>query len=304
MGSFRASAVARSRAPKFRDRLAFRALLLVRAVARRIPLATGQRIGSMLGGLGFTLLRRERRKAIDHVGLAFPDSSPAERERIVREMFRHLGCSLFEICWIPNLDPDKLAASTRFENIEHLHQALEGGRGVLLFTAHCGNWEWLGASLAIAEFPINTIAREMDDSRLNEFIMSTRALHGLRTIERGSEMSGRAILQALRSGGILAMLIDQNIVAENVEVDFFGQPALTPVGPARLAIRSGAAAIAGFIERRDGIQHIRFEAPVFTSRDDDPGELTRLMTEAIERQVRKRPEQWVWMHKRWRKRKP
>ncbi len=292
----------RSPARKFRDRLVYRALRTVRPVAARIPLTTGQRLGAVLGSLANAVLIRERNKARAHVRVAFPDLSDDERNAIVLGMFRHLGSSLFEICWIPRLDARKLAETTDFAGVENLRAAVEAGKGVVLFTGHCGNWEWLGASIALAGFDINTIAREITDSNLNDFIVETRSAHGIGTIGRGSAASAKAILQTLRSGTILAMLIDQNIDAENVEVPFFGIPALTPVGPARLAIRSGAAAIAAFIERRGDRQFVRFEPPVFTKKGDDPAELTRVMTEAIEQQVRRRPEQWVWMHKRWRPR--
>lgn len=257
----------------------------------------------MIGGLGFLVLRRERRKSIAHVAMALPELSHLQHRQVIRRMFRHLGACLFEICWIPNLDRETLAETTEFENLHHMKAAVDRGKGVVLFTAHCGNWEWLGASIAVAGFNINTIAREISDSRMNDFIVETRGAHGINTIGRGTAASARSILQTLRSGAILAMLIDQNIEAENVEVPFFGMPALTPVGPARLAIRSGAAAIAGFIERRGSTQLVRFEAPVFTHRDDDPQELTRQMTAAIEQQVRRNPDQWVWMHKRWRARR-
>lgn len=292
----------RSPARKFRDRLVYKALRLVGVTARRIPLKTGRLVGHLIGTFAFLVLRRERRKSVKHVATAFPELSPARHQTIVRKMFGHLGASLFEICWIPNLDPDRLAATTDFENLHHLRDAVDAGQGVVLFTGHCGNWEWLGASMALVGFDVNTIAREISDSKMNDFIVEIRSLHGVRTIGRGSAASARAILQTLRSGTILAMLIDQNIEAENVEVPFFGIPALTPVGPARLAIRSGAAAIAAFIERRGSRQHVRFEAPIYTQKGDDPRELTRTMTESIERQVRRCPEQWVWMHKRWRTR--
>jgi KDO2-lipid IV(A) lauroyltransferase len=249
------------------------------------------------------VLRRERGKSIAHVAMAFPELSPNRHRTIVRGMFRHLGSSLFEICWIPNLDRKNLMATTDFEGLENLQAAVDAGKGVVLFTGHCGNWEWLGASITLVGFQVNTIAREISDPRMNEFIVETRGGVGIGTIGRGSASSAKAILQTLRSGRILAMLIDQNIDAENVELPFFGIPALTPVGPARLAIRSGAAAIAAFIERRGSRQHVRFESPLFTRKDDDPRELTRIMTESIERQVRRCPEQWVWMHKRWRVRK-
>jgi KDO2-lipid IV(A) lauroyltransferase len=265
-----------------------------------MSLRSARALGRRLGRLAATVVRRERRRALESLSIAFPDSSPAERSRIADAMFAHLGTSLLEIAWMPNLDAESLPGTTSFEGLENLQAAVDGGKGVVLFTGHCGNWEWMAAAIGILGFSMNVIAREIYDERLNDFIVASRARHRVTTSGRGSGSSAREMLQTLRSGAILGVLIDQSIHVESVMVPFFGRPASTPVGPARLAIRSGAAAIAGFIERRDGRQHIRFEPPIFTRRDDDPLALTAVMTEAIERQIRRVPEQWVWMHRRWR----
>jgi len=232
--------------------------------------------------------------------MAMPDLPEAPRAELGRRSFEHLGRSLLEICWLPNLDLPRLQKTTSFEGLELFTAALDAGRGVVLFTGHCGNWEWMAAAIGLLGFRMNVIAREIYDPRLNDFIIASRAVHSVKTIGRGSTSSAREILQTLKDGAVLGVLIDQNIKAENVTVPFFGHPAPTPVGPAKMAIRAGAAAIAGFIEYRDGLQHVRFEPPIFTSRTDDPAELTARLTGAIEDQIRKVPSQWVWMHERWR----
>lgn len=253
----------------------------------------------MLGAMAGKLLPAERRRAMSSLRTAFPELSETERRSIADDMFRHLGMSLLEIAWLPNLDRAGLEATTVIEGIEHFRAAHEAGKGVVLFTGHCGNWEWMAATIGLLGFPMNVVARELYDPRINDFVVASRARHGVETIGRGSGNAAREILATLRRGQILGVLIDQSIKAENVEVDFFGAPAPTPVGPARLAIRAGASVIAGFTERREGVQVIRFEPPLQTGRDDDPVELTRLMTQAIENQIRRVPSQWVWMHRRW-----
>jgi KDO2-lipid IV(A) lauroyltransferase len=160
----------------------------------------------------------------------------------------------------------------------------------------------MAASIALAGFRMNVIAREIEESRFNDYIVAARARFGIDTIGRGSASSARDIIRTLRGGAILGVLIDQNIRAEIVKVPFFGRLAPTPVGPAKLAVRSEAMVIAGFAERRGQQHHIRFEPPIDTREIDDPREITRIMTAAIEAQVRRVPEQWVWMHKRWRDR--
>lgn len=273
------------------------------AVARRLPLTLGRRAGSALGIVAHLVVRRERLKALRNIAVAFPDKSERERRAIVRSTFTHLGQSLFEICWLPNLDAAALARTTTFEGLENLRTAVGENRGVVLFTGHCGNWEWMAAAIALAGFDMNVIARELYDPRINDFVLASRGRFGVRSIGRGSTSSAREILQTLKKGSILGVLIDQNIKAEGADVPFFGKPAFTPTGPARLAIRAGAVAIAGFIERQETRQVVRFEKPVLTNRTDDAVELTARMTAAIENHIRRVPSQWVWMHDRWRHRK-
>jgi len=281
----------------------FQGLRGVAAVARLIPLSVGRRIGTLLGILAHSVVRRERRKALRNIAVALPEKPERDRARLIRETFIHLGRSLFEICWLPNLTPARLPLDTTFEGLDNLRAAVDEKRGVVLFTGHCGNWEWMAAAIALAGFDMNVIAREIYDSRINDFVVTSRGRFGIRSIGRGSSSSAREILQTLKQGSILGVLIDQNIKAEGADVPFFGRPAFTPTGPAKLAIRAGAVAIAGFIERRGDRQIVRFEAPIITSRNDDAVELTARMTTAIENHIRQVPAQWVWMHDRWKSRK-
>ena len=281
----------------------YRALIAASALGRKLSLDSARRKGARLGGLAWMLLKRERTKATRNLATAFPELSPEERERIGHASFRHLGRSLFEIAWLPNLDAATLAKTTRIEGLDGLRAAAESGRGVVLFTGHCGNWEWMFAAIALSGIRLTALARQLYDERLNDFIVTSRGRFGVATIGRGSASSGKEILQTLRHGDVLGVLIDQSLKVESVTVPFFGVPAPTPVGPAKLAIRSGAFAIAGFIHRdADGIQHLRFQEPVDTKVHSDPEELTAMMTRAIEEQIRRVPDQWVWMHERWKDR--
>ena len=288
---------------RFRDRLLFGLLRLLGGAGRRIPLRLGRAVGRELGSVASVLVRRERAKALRNVAVAFPNLDEAARRRIVRGMFRHLGETLFEVLWLPNLDRAALDRTTDLEGFDNLERALSAGRGLIVFTAHCGNWEWLAATVALCGYGVTALQRERDDRGMNDFVVGLRSLSGVETIDRGSPSSGRDMLRVLRSGRILAFLIDQNIRGETEKVTFFGHPALTPTGPARLAIRAGVPVIAGFIERRAGRLHAHFDQAIETHRGDDPLALTQRMTDAIEQQIRRAPEQWVWMHDRWRERK-
>jgi KDO2-lipid IV(A) lauroyltransferase len=287
---------------RFRDRLLFGLLRLLAGVGRRIPLRVGRAIGRCLGSVAWLVVRREGRKAMRNVAIAFPDLDQAARTRIVRGMFRHLGETLFEVLWLPNLDRAALDRTTVIEGLEEIDRALSSGRGMVAFTAHCGNWEWLAAAVSVRGYRVTALQRERDDRGLNDFIVGLRGQTGVGTIDRGSPSSGRDMLRALRNQHLLAFLIDQNIRGETEKVMFFGHPALTPTGPARLAIRAGVPVVAAFIERREGRLYAHFEKVMETTRIDDPLEITQRMTSAIERQIRRAPEQWVWMHDRWRER--
>lgn len=269
------------------------------ASGRAMSLSAARRSGRILGALAHATVRRDRRRALHNLADALPELDESARRATVRAMFRHLGQSLFEIAWLPNLSASDLESTTRFEGLEHMREATAAGRGVVLFTGHCGNWEWMAAAIGLAGIPMNVVGREIYDNRINEFIVESRRRHHVETIGRGSGNAARDILATLRKGHVLGVLIDQSIRAESADVPFFGRPAPTPIGPARLAVRAGAAAIAGFIERRDGMQIIRFEPAIETSRNDDPVALTARMTSSIEAQIRRVPDQWVWMHKRW-----
>lgn len=288
----------------FKNGLLVRGLHLASGLGRRLSLPRARRWGASVGRFAWRIVPRERRKALRSLETAFPDLPQSSREAICTAMFEHLGISLFEIAWMPNLTRENFESLTLFEGLEHFEEAARGGKGVVLFTGHCGNWEWMAAAIALAGFRMNVLAREIFDERINDFVVASRGRFGVSSIGRGSSASARDILQTLRSGAVLGALIDQNIKAESAMVDFFGRPASTPIGPARLAVRSGATAIVGFIERLpDGMQRIRFEPPIPTTRDMDPVELTAAVTRAIEAQIRRVPAQWVWMHERWKVRR-
>jgi KDO2-lipid IV(A) lauroyltransferase len=144
--------------------------------------------------------------------------------------------------------------------------------------------------------------RERDEHGMNAFITELRARSGARTIDRGSASSARDLIKAIRTGGILGFVIDQNIRTESVKIPFFGKPAPTPIGPARLAVRTGAMGVTGVCERlADGTLVSRFLEP-FDCTGGDPVAITARVTREVEEQIRKTPEQWPWFHDRWKER--
>ncbi len=286
----------------FRERALLRALEAISFVGRRIPLPLGQRFGRALGAFAGVVARRERAKALRNIAVAFPDWRESRRRDTVKAMFRHLGTSLFEIVWLPKLDATRRDRTTTFEGLDRVLELVRNGRSIVAFTGHCGNWEWLAFSVGTFA-PVTVLQRERTEPGLGDFITRIRAHAGVRTIDRGAAGTGRELIHSLRQPGFVAFLIDQSIRVESAKVPFFGQPALTPIGPAKLAIRAGALVVSVFIERRaDGTHHVRFAEPIETTRSDDPIALTARLTRDIEEQIRRVPEQWVWMHDRWRDR--
>lgn len=172
---------------------------------------------------------------------------------------------------------------------------------MLILTGHCGNWELLAALLSAHGLPLSVVAREIDEPGLQTMLLDLRARFGSRTIVRGTPGAARALLATLRGGGALGMLIDQDTKVEGVFVPFFGRLAWTPVGAAELATRFGAVVLPTFIEREpDGRHRGRIHPEM--ALPADPTAATAKMTAAIEAQIRARPEQWVWLHRRWRRR--
>ena len=287
----------------FRGRVVYAILKTLGAIVRRLPLAFGRFCGSILGEVAFLVARRERKRGLENLGLAFPDWSASRRRKTLRATFHHLGKAVFEILWLPNINAANLHDYIEYDGFDRTVEQMRAGRTVIVFTAHCGNWECLayGVGMASEGLPVSVLQRERNEADINRYISDLRASAGVHTIDRGSAGAAREMIQSTRRGGILAFLIDQNLRTESAKVPFFGRPALTPIGPAKLAIRAKTLVVAGFVERQPNGKHlIRFHEPFEAS--GDPIELTARFTRIIEEQIRRVPEQWVWFHDRYRER--
>jgi KDO2-lipid IV(A) lauroyltransferase len=267
----------------------------------RLSWRAAQRVGRAIGTLGWALSRRDRRRALDHLTLAYPDMPEPERLRLGRDCFRHLGEVLGECLHLFRSDCAFVSSVVEVQGFEIVEQVRREGRPLVLFTGHCGNWELLGAAVNCRGVEMTVVARSLDEPDQQEMLAGLRARFGTPTIERGSEGAVRQLLSTLRRGGALGMLIDQDSgKMEGVWVPFFSRPAFTPVGAAKIALKQKAAVVPVFIERLpDGRHIVRFQPAL--DLPDDPQAATALMTTKIEEQIRRRPEQWVWMHRRWRR---
>ncbi len=256
-----------------------------------------------------------------NLAIAFPGMSEARRQQLARAAFQQVGRTAIEMLWSPSLDRETLAQVTVFEGKHHLDEALAAGKGVLLISAHFGNWELTGVALGHVEVFTNVIAREIDDPQIEALLHRLRTRTGARVIHKQDAV--RAALRELRDGNIIAVLMDQNTLADQASfVPFFGKMAATTRITAQLHVRTGAPIIMGFCVPEGNRYRLVFEpletAGAVASAEDAVGgaedavggaedaveELTAAATKHIEEHIRRCPEAWLWIHDRWRTRPP
>ncbi|MBI3993348.1 MAG: hypothetical protein HY342_08740 [Candidatus Lambdaproteobacteria bacterium] len=280
----------------------------VLALTRRISVPAAQRLGRATGLL-FHLLARKTRRICDYqLQLAMPELPLAERRVIVSDCFRQFGMTAWEALARPRIAADA-RHWVRIEDEAVLRNALARGRGVILLTAHTGNWELLSIAFGLLQQPASAVVRDLANSEVSRMLNADRRTEYFDTILRGAPDAPRKMLHVLRSGGVLIMAVDQDIDAQGIWVDFFGIPANTPRAPASLALKRGAPLVTAFdVRGPDGRHTLRFaELPVPTGlAGDSRGEerLTALISQAIEAHIRRYPSQWAWNHRRWKRRPP
>jgi KDO2-lipid IV(A) lauroyltransferase len=276
---------------------------LLAAVAL-IPVALAARLGELLGEAAFVLAGEERKKALASLRVAYPAMTEAEREGLAQRTFRHLGRCAFELGCVGQLLP-RLETFMEWptEDRARLDAVLGRGRGVVFVTGHVGNWELMGWRVARAGYPVRAVAKEMTDFRLTRLAEEFRARGQVQSIWRGQEGAVKQILRALKAGELLTLLIDQDTRVQNLFVPFFGRPAATPRAAADFVVRTGAAPMVAYCHRQaDGHYRITMKEVAFEPTGDNEGDayrLTAAFTGELEAAIRAAPEQWVWMHQRW-----
>jgi KDO2-lipid IV(A) lauroyltransferase len=270
-----------------------------------LPVALASGLGRAVGAVAAVLARGERRKALAGLARAFPERSDDEREALVGATFRHLGQMALELVCVRQVDRAVDAwVEWPAEARAVLDAALARKKGVIFVSGHVGNWELLARRVSLAGYPCQSIARETSDPRTTALVERFRASGGLKSIWRGKASAVKDMLRALKHGEILGLLIDQDTRVQSVWVPFFGHLAKTPRGAADLALRMDSAVVLGFCQRV-GPRRYRIsmqELPRPTEPDDDLAAVrwTAWMAGAIAAKIRETPEQWVWMHERWR----
>jgi KDO2-lipid IV(A) lauroyltransferase len=273
-----------------------------------IPLDLALFLAKLLGRLAYRLDRKRTGIAKDNIRMALGDGlTEKEVAGIAKKVFENLAMTFLEFMRQPWLKPSDLDGYVECVGMENLEKALSRGKGAIICTAHFGNWELLGAFLGLRGFPLDIVVREADHPVLEGFIQWVRMRSGNRIVSKQRAM--RRLMKSLSQNGIAGILLDQNVTrVEGVFVDFFGKKACTNKGPALLAASSGAAVLPTFI-LRTGKSHTVFidkEIELMDSGDKarDAAENTARFTKVIEEMIRKHPEQWFWVHRRWKTRPP
>ncbi len=286
-----------------RERLEYLLVRFLIAVVRWLPEPAVHGCGSLLGLAFYTLDGAHRRVAERNLALAFPLRSPAERRATVRGAFQHFGHLLFELLKFSTLTPDDMLARVEFEGADRVEAAHAHGRGVLFCTGHFGFWELQGITHPLRFPPMAVVARVLDNRPLNALLEHIRGRTGNSVIYRQGTL--RRVMRTLQANGGVGILIDQHIQSKDaVEVAFFDRPAATTTAVAALALRTGAPVVPLFaLPLGKGRYRMIYEHPVEPPPEDSPDrvrEFTQRCTDVLEMYVRRHPELWLWMHRRWR----
>lgn len=269
------------------------------------PLARGIALVTMRVLLAF--LPRLRKVALFNLRLAFPEWAESKRNETLHHMARYLAWQAVEFARFPRYTRENVSQVIEIEGHENFVRAQHRGKGVLILTGHIGAWELSSFAHALFGYPMHYMARPLDNTRLDGFVNRYRCLGGNQPIYKNE--SARAVLKALREGGVVGVLADQNTLPEEgVFVEFFGKTACTTTGIARLALHTGAAVVPGYAywDEAAGKYKLRFEPAIRITdtgnSERDIFENTRSFAKITEDIIRRFPEQWVWVHARWKTR--
>ena len=267
--------------------------------------STAIRLTLLIGRIAFYLAKGARSRTIQHLTWAFAtEKSPEEIKSLARKTFLNLAVTTADAIRLPILIEQGLNNFVTAEGFHHLKNAHAKGKGVIGLTGHFGNWELLGAWLVQNGIPLKVIGRSAYDARLDKMIVEVRNSAGYKNIPRGD--SSREIIRSLRLGYVLGLLIDQDTRVEGVFVNFFDRPAHTATGPVILSEKFGAPIVPIFIRLREDLTYHVYcgEELSLENTGDKERDLivnTQKCSDVYERIIRRFPDQWVWMHRRWKK---
>jgi KDO2-lipid IV(A) lauroyltransferase len=279
---------------------------LVRAL-RAMPRGMARRAGAALGAAAWRSVPRLRRVGLRNLQLAFPEWTEQQRQQTLRKVYRNLGWQLAEFCQMPAYTRNNTAGLLRYEGLDHYLTARARGKGVLIVTGHLGAWELSSYWHSLMGFPMSMVIRRLDNPMVDALVNGIRCRHGNRVLHKDD--FARGLIAAMRSGETVGILMDTNMTPpQGVFVPFFGVEACTASGMARVAKKTGAAVLPGFLLWEDSEQryvlHFGEEIELQRTSDDEADSVanTARFTAVIEDWIRRYPDQWLWVHRRWKTR--
>lgn len=290
---------------KIRNNLSYLLVLALIKFLRILPRQVAIKLMRLVGRLVFFLAKHERKKIIRHLNLAYgQEKTQEEMQGICKNVFLHFFTVVTDYARLPVMSRDDINKIVTVDGIENLQKAYAKGKGVILLTAHFGNWELLGAWTAQNGFPLKVVGKELFDPNFDKLIVTIRNEAGYGNISRGN--GTKEIIRTLARGQGIGMLIDQDTNVQGVYVNFFGHPAHTASAPFRLAKKYDTPLIPIFAcLRSDLTYHIKCLEPIAlahsTNEDQDMVDTIQKCSDIIEQTIRQHPGQWAWMHKRWKK---
>lgn len=258
-----------------------------------------QRVAELAARLLDRIVPKLRRVARKNLSFAYPQLSEAERARIVDGVFRNVARMILAVARFPDLNASNIGDWVGYDGREHYNEAKRRGKGILIATAHLGNWELSAFAHALMTEPMNVMVRPLDNPKIDRLVETRRTLSGNRLIYK--QDGARAVLRALRNNEAVGILIDQNTAAtEGVFIDFFGKPACANSGFVKLAYHSQASVIPGFAVW-DGDRYVIHFLPAIELTGNEATDTQRIH-EKMEQVIRRYPDQWMWIHRRWKTR--
>ena len=272
-----------------------------------LPRRAARAAGVAIARIAYAALARLRRVGLRNLELAFPEMPVEERTHILRQEYRNLGWLLAEFCQMPRYTPAFAGRFIRYEGLEHYLAARDRGKGVLVLTGHLGAWELSSFYHSLAGYPMGMVIRRLDNPLVDRMVNRIRCRHGNRVLHKDD--FARGLLAAMRAGETVGILMDTNMTPpQGLFVPFFGVPACTASGLARVALKTGAAVLPGFLlweeSERQYVLHFYPEIALADTGDSeaDTADNTARFTAVLEDAIRQYPSQWLWMHRRWKTR--
>ncbi len=293
---------------RIKNDIAYWLIRFVVGFFRMIPRSPALAIGETLGRLAPFIVRKDYRRIIEHLTIAFGnEKSSAEIEAIARRIYPNIFKNFVDAARIIVMSDKEVLSVCVSDSFEKLKEPLAAGKGVIALSAHAGSWEFIGPYLTAQKVPTAEVSKELYDPRLEQMLLETRTHNGIVNISRGSNT--RDIIRVLKEGYLIGLLIDQDTKVKGVFVDFFGKAAHTATAPAVLSLKFGAPIVPLFTWRDEkDCHHMCFGDPLVIEPSGDSEkdiyELTRQCSIATEAFIREHPDQWVWFHRRWKTRPP